>query len=70
VQVGTLRRLGESIGLASKSSPLTIRWNQVSIGSEIAARSVVLDLSLIPRGKYLLRIGAGTASSSRIVEID
>jgi hypothetical protein len=65
-----LRRLGESIGLASKSSPLTIRWNQVSIGSEIAARSVVLDLSLIPRGKYLLRIGAGTASSSRIVEID
>ena len=40
------------------------------MGSEIAARSVVLDLSLIPRGKYLLRIDAGTASSSRIVEID
>lgn len=70
VQVGTLRRIGESIGLASKSSPLTIRWNQVSRDSEIAARSVVLDLALIPRGKYLLRIDAGTASSSRIIEIE
>lgn len=70
VQVGTLRRIGESIGLASKSSPLTIRWNQVSRGDEIAARSVVLDLSLIPRGKYLLRIDAGAASSSKVVEID
>ncbi len=70
VQVGTLRRIGESIGLASKSSPLTIRWNQVSAGSGIAARSVVLDLALIPRGKYLLRIDAGPASSSRIIEIE
>jgi hypothetical protein len=70
VQVGTLRRLGESIGLASKSSPLTIRWNQFNQGGEIAARSVVLDLALIPRGKYLLRIDAGSASSSRIVEIE
>ena len=70
VQVGTLRRIGESIGLASKSSPLTIRWNQVSAGSGIAARSVVLDLALIPRGKYLLRIDAGPASSSRVIEIE
>jgi hypothetical protein len=70
VQVGTLRRIGESIGLASRSSPLTIRWNQVSTGSGIAARSVVLDLALIPRGRYLLRIDAGPASSSRIVEIE
>ena len=70
VEVGTLRRLGETIGLASKASPLTIRWNQVSTGSEIAARSVVLDLALIPRGKYLLRIDASAASSSRIIEIE
>ena len=70
VQVGTLRRIGESIGLASKSSPLTIKWNQVSTGSEIAARSVVLDLSLIPRGRYMLRIDAGAASTSRIIELE
>ena len=70
VQIGTLRRLGESIGLASRSSPLTIRWNQVSLGSEVAARSMVLDLSLIPRGKYLLRVDAGAASSSRVIEIE
>ena len=69
VQIGTLRRLGESIGLASKSSPLTIRWNQFNQGSEIAARSVILDLALIPRGRYLLRIDAGSASSTRLLEI-
>lgn len=70
VQTGTLRRLGESIGLAARSSPLTIRWNQVSVGAEVAARSMVLDLSLIPRGKYLLRVDAGVASSSRVIEIE
>ena len=69
VQIGTLRRLGESIGLASKSSPLTIRWNQFNQGSEVAARSVILDLALIPRGRYLLRIDAGSASSTRLLEI-
>ncbi|HEU4878871.1 MAG TPA: hypothetical protein VFT21_05440 [Gemmatimonadaceae bacterium] len=75
VQVGTLRRIGQSIGLASKSSPLTIRWNQMMSVGSVTARSVVLDLSLIPRGKYVLRVETGPdakrlASTSRTIEIE
>lgn len=74
VQVGTLRRIGESIGLASRTSPLTIRWNQMMSLGSVTSRSVVLDLSLIPKGRYLLKIDAGpesriAATSSRIIEI-
>jgi hypothetical protein len=73
VQEGTLRRIGEAIGLTNRTSPLTIRWNQImSVG--VTSRSVVLDLSQIPRGKYMLRIetgleGATLAQSSRLIEI-
>ena len=74
VRVGTLRRIGQSIGLASRASPLTIRWNQMISAESITARSVVLDLSLIPKGRYMLRIDAGSrnqiaASSTRLIEI-
>jgi hypothetical protein len=71
VQQGTLRRIGQSIGLASKSSPLTIRWNQTMSGGTMTARSVVLDLALIPKGKYLLRIETGKlATVTRLLEIE
>lgn len=74
VSRGAFRQIGESVGLASKSSPLSIRWTQtMSLGS-VTARSVVLDLSLIPRGKYHLRIDLGAegrpvAATSRAIEI-
>jgi len=68
VQVGALRRLGESIGLASKMSPLRIQWNQVN-GSTIAFRAVVLDLSLVPAGKYELKIETSSAQSTRQIEL-
>lgn len=69
INVGALRKLGESIGLASHVSPLKIQWNQFASGA-IASRSLALDLSQIPRGRYLLRIDAGTASSTREITID
>jgi len=69
VSKSTLRKIGESIGLATKSSPLSIRWTQTMSLTSVTARSVVLDLSLIPKGKYRLRIDAGPASTSRLIEI-
>jgi hypothetical protein len=68
VQKGTLRRIGESIGLTSRMSPLKIQWNQVVSGT-IAYRAVTLDLALIPRGVYVLHIEAGSASCSRQIEV-
>ncbi|MEO5590186.1 MAG: hypothetical protein ABIS03_11415, partial [Gemmatimonadaceae bacterium] len=66
---GVLRRFAESIGIASKTSPLVIRWNQSPSGESITSRSVILDLELIPRGKYLLTIGTGDQASVREIEI-
>jgi hypothetical protein len=68
IQVGALRRLGEQIGLASRMSPLKIQWNQVN-GSTIAYRAVVLDLSLIPAGKYELTIQTTSAVNTRTIEL-
>jgi len=57
-----LRRLGESIGLAPRASPLNIAWRETPGSGAIATRSVVLDLSLVPRGRYQLRVEARPAS--------
>ena len=69
-----LRRIGESIGLATRATPLNIRWSESPGRGGISSRSVVLDLSLVPRGRYELRVevqpaGKQPASSSRMVEI-
>jgi hypothetical protein len=69
VQQGTLRRIGESIGLATRSGPLTIRWNQTMSAGSVTSRSVILDLSLIPRGKYMLRIETDSVVASRTIEV-
>ena len=69
VSKSAFRKIGESIGLTTKSSPLSIRWTQTMSLTSVTARSVVLDLSLIPKGKYRLRIEAGPASTSRLIEL-
>jgi hypothetical protein len=74
VSQGALRRLGESIGLASKTNPLSIRWTQTMSLASVTSRSVVLDLSLVPRGKYQLRIDAGpegkpVATTAKLIEL-
>ncbi len=65
------RRIRESIRLADKTNPLTIRWNQFPSSESVSARTVVLDLTLVPRGRYLLRIEAsgGGAYSEREIDL-
>lgn len=54
---GTIRRIGESIGLARRATPLNIAWRDTPGLGSISARSIVLDLSLVPRGRYELTVG-------------
>jgi len=69
-----LERLGEAMGVTPKTNPLSIAWREnPSLGS-ITTRSVVLDLSLIPKGRYSLRVAATpagqvSASTTRVIEI-
>jgi hypothetical protein len=69
-----LRKLVESIGLGKRSTPMSIAWRETPAIGGIATRSVVLDLSLIPAGKYRLKLelspkGGLPVTSSRIIEI-
>ena len=71
---GILRKLAQSIGLGTRSTPLSIAWRETPALGGIATRSVVLDLSLIPRGHYRLRLeltpaGAPPVSTTRIIDI-
>jgi hypothetical protein len=74
VNQGPLERLGQKIGVTPRIEPLSITWREnPSLGS-ITTRSVVLDLSLIPRGSYELRVeaapsGQAAAFTTRTIEI-
>jgi hypothetical protein len=74
VTVGALRKIAKSIGLGNRSTPLSIAWRETPTLGGIATRSVVLDLSLIPRGRYRLKLeltprGSPPATAVRTIEI-
>jgi hypothetical protein len=56
---GALERMKENIGLGTKPTPLSIRWTEPKSNVAMAPRSILLDLSLVPKGKYDLRIALG-----------
>jgi hypothetical protein len=62
-----LRRIVESIGLARRAAPMSIAWRDTPPVAGIASRSVVLDLSLLPKGKYEIRLELKPAGSSPVV---
>lgn len=71
---GALRRLAEAIGLGKRTAPLSIAWNETPPLGGVATRSVVLDLSLIPRGRYRLKLeltpgGSRPVTATRVIEI-
>jgi hypothetical protein len=74
INQGPLERLGQAIGVTPRVNPLSISWRENPTLGSITTRSVILDLSLIPRGKYSLRVEAtpssqAAASTTRIIEI-
>jgi hypothetical protein len=67
-----LRRAFRALRIAPKVSPLNIRWQENGSSGVLSARSVVLDLSLVPAGKYAVKLEVGsspTAVTSRIIEV-
>ncbi|MEP6904512.1 MAG: hypothetical protein ABI875_00435 [Gemmatimonadales bacterium] len=71
---GIFRKLAQSIGLTTRSTPLNIAWRETPARGGVATRSVVLDLSLIPRGHYRLKLelapaGSPPVSTTRVIDI-
>ncbi len=72
IDEGFLRRAFRALRIAPKVTPLNIRWQENGAAGVLSPRSVLLDLSLVPSGKYAVKLEIGsdsTASTSRIIEV-
>jgi hypothetical protein len=72
VDESLLRRTFRFLRVAPKLSPLNIRWQENGASGVLSARSVMLDLSLVPAGKYAVKIEVGNSPSavaSRVIEV-
>ena len=72
VDESLLRRTFRALRIAPKLSPLNIRWQENGASGVLSARSVLLDLSLVPAGKYAVRLEVGnypTAVTQRVIEV-
>jgi hypothetical protein len=72
IDEGFLRRAFRALRLAPKLTPLNIRWQENGASGVLSARSVLLDLSLVPAGRYAVKLEVGndpTATASRIIEV-
>ena len=72
IDQGLLRRTFRALRIAPKLTPLNIRWQENGASGVLSPRSVMLDLSLVPAGKYAVKLEVGdspAASASRIIEV-
>jgi hypothetical protein len=72
IDEGLLRRAFRALRIVPKPTPLNIRWQENGASGVLSARSVLLDLSLLPAGRYAVKLAVGsdpTASASRTIEV-
>jgi hypothetical protein len=72
IDQGLWRRAFRALRIVPKLTPLNIRWQENGAAGVLSARSVLLDLSLVPAGRYAVKLAVGndpTATASRIIEV-
>jgi hypothetical protein len=72
IEEGFFRRAFRVLRIVPKATPLNIRWQENGASGVLSARSVLLDLSLLPAGKYAVKLAVGnypTAVASRVIEL-
>jgi hypothetical protein len=73
IDQGFLRRAFRALRIVPKVTPVNIRWQENGASGMLSARSVLLDLSLVPAGKYAVKLEIGSyplAVASRIIEVE
>lgn len=69
---GLLTRAFRALRIAPKPMPLNIRWQENGASGVLSARSILLDLSAVPAGRYSVKLEVGNdplAVTSRIIEV-
>ena len=73
IEEGFFRRAFRALRIVPKVAPLNIRWHENGAAGLMSARAVLLDLSLVPAGKYAVKLEVGNyplAVASRIIEVE
>jgi hypothetical protein len=73
IDEGFFRRAFRALRIVPKVTPVNIRWQENGASGVLSARSVLLDLSLVPAGKYAVKLEVGSyplAVASRIIEVE
>jgi hypothetical protein len=73
IDQGFFRRAFRALRIVPKVTPLNIRWQENGAAGVLSARSVLLDLSLVPAGKYSVKLEVGNyplAVASRTIEVE
>jgi hypothetical protein len=73
IDEGFFRRAFRTLRIVPKVAPLNIRWRENGASGVLSARSVLLDFSLMPAGKYAVKLEVGNyplAVASRIIEVE
>ena len=75
VRIGWTTRAAERLRMATKATPLRVRWQEVpKRDSGIAARAITIDVSALPAGSYRMQLvvaaeDGSTAARERFVEL-
>ena len=72
VDQSLVRRLFRALRVTPRLTPVNIRWQENGTSGVLSARSVLLDLSLVPAGRYSVKLEVGsypTAVASRVIEV-
>lgn len=72
VDEGLLHRTFRVLRFAPKVAPLNIRWQENGAAGVMSPRSVLLDLSAVPAGKYAVKLEVGNvggSSTTRVIEV-
>lgn len=72
LETGILRSALGALRIAPKPTPLNIRWQENGAAGVLSARSLLLDLSLLPPGKYEVKLEVGTTQTGtarRVIRI-
>ncbi|MFN2604427.1 MAG: hypothetical protein ABR582_16935 [Gemmatimonadaceae bacterium] len=72
IDPGLLKRAFRALRILPTPTPLNIRWQENGASGLFSARSVLLDLSLVPSGRYSVKLQIGsdpTAVASRLIEV-
>jgi hypothetical protein len=72
LETGRLRSALGALRIAPKPTPLKIQWQENGASGVLSARSLLLDLSLVPPGKYEVKLEVGAtpiARTSKVIRI-